>query len=178
MLSNFGPVTQALSNGTTSTFSRFRTVSAWREVTQLFTAVNFGSLDHVAVASTGRDNLLQIFFVGHGNDGRYRLWHTKRFVNDSFSTPVDVLKDSGETATGTVYDMPITASFCPARGNRSPTFAELDDEILLTWFDSERRSILVQEAVRTPRSWVPGRANSVGPELTGKIELSVHLKSL
>ena len=150
MLSNFGPVTQLSSTGSTSTFSRFRTISPWQEIRGRFPAISFGSLDHVAAVATGRDNILQIFFVAHGNDGRYRLWHTTRFDNDFFSTPVDVLSASGDSNTGTIYDMPITASFCPAPDNRTPTLAEVGEEIVLTWNNLDLRSILVQEVVRYP----------------------------
>jgi hypothetical protein len=160
-LSNFGPVTQPLSNGTTNTFSRFRTVSTWQEITGVFPATNFGSLDHVAVVATGRDSLLHIFFVGHGSDARYRLWHTKRFGNGSFSVPIDVLSASGDGNGGTVYDMPVAASFCPSRGNRNPTLAELEEEIVLTWHEPLTRSIVMREVVRSPRVWIPGRAPSV-----------------
>lgn len=160
-LSNFGPVTQPLTRGRTSTFSRFRTVSTWGDITQLFPATNFGNLDHVAVAATGRDLVLQIFFVGQGNDQRYRLWHTKRFGSGSFSPPIDVLSASGDSTNGTVHDMPIAASFCPERGNRSPTLAQVDEEIVLTWYEPLTKSIAVREVVRSPRTWVTGRPASV-----------------
>jgi hypothetical protein len=159
-LSNFGPVTQQLSRGGPSTFPRFRAVSTWGDVTQLFPATNFGSIDHVAVVATGRDTILHIFFVGN-QGGRYRLWHIKRFGNGTFSAPVDVLRDSGDSTNGTVYDMPITASFCPSRGNRTPTLAQVDENIMLAWFEPVTRSILVREVVRTPQIWVTGRPASV-----------------
>ena len=159
MLSNFGPVTQPLSNGTVATFSRFRTVSTWREITQAFPASTFGALEHVAVVAA-RDRTLHIFFVGHGNDGRYKLWHTKRFVNDVFSLPLDVLQASGDSNTGTVYNMPVSAAFCPARGNRHPTTSDLDEEIVVAWTDVDTRSIVVRQVVRTPREWAVGRGAS------------------
>jgi hypothetical protein len=82
------------------------------------------------VVATGHDTVLHIFFVGNVG-GRYRLWHIRRFGNGNFSAPVDVLSVSGDSATGTVYDMPITASFCPSSGNRSPTLGQVDENILL-----------------------------------------------
>ena len=164
-LSNFGPVTQPLTRGLTNTFSRFRTVSTWGDITQLFPATNFGNLNHVAVAATGRDQVLHIFFVGQGSDQRYRLWHTKRFGAGSFSPPVDVLSASGDSNNGTVRDMPITASFCPERGNRSPTLAQVDEEIVLTWYEPDTKSIAVREVVRSARTWVTGRPASVYSQL-------------
>jgi hypothetical protein len=127
----------------------------------LFPATNFGNLDHVALAATGRDLVLQIFFVGQGNDQRYRLWHTKRVGSGSFSSPIDVLSASGDSTNGTVHDMPITASLCPERGNRSPTLAQVDEEIVLTWYEPLTKSIAVREVVRSPRAWVTGRPASV-----------------
>ena len=122
-----------------------------------------------------RDNILHVVFVGQEN-GQYRSWHTKRFPDDSFSPPIDVLRDSGETSTGSVYDMPISASFCPRRGNRHPTLSELDEEILLTWYDTDRRSILVQEIVRTPQQWVPGRAASIYSNLMRAEPIGIEIK--
>ncbi len=160
-LANYGPVTQLLSDGTTKTFSRFRTVSPWEEITQIFPATDFGDLQHVSAIGTGHDGLLQVFFVGKtsmGGRDMYRIWHTTRYANLSWGTPVDVLAASGDSATGAVFDMPVTASFCPAAGQ--PLSNDRDDEILLTHYDQLPDLITVQIVARTAKVWVPGRASS------------------
>ena len=55
----------------------------------------------------------------------------------------------------------ITASLCPERGNRSPTLAQVNEEIVLTWYEPDTKSILVREVVSSPRNWVTGRPATV-----------------
>jgi hypothetical protein len=162
-LSNFGPVTQSLMGGSTRTFPRFRTVSPWYEILGLFPTSDFGDLVHVVALSTGIDQLLQVFFVGKTRNAQgtdiYRLWRTRRDGAGNWSTPVDVLQASGETANGTVYDMPISAAFCPLYGD--VTGGSPQAEILLAWFEPLTNSILALEYVRQAKVWVPGRSPSV-----------------
>ena len=62
-------------------------------------------------------------------------------------------------STGTVYDMPISAAFCPAFGDNLGT--QPGAEILIAWFEPLTRTILVIEVQRTARTWAPGRPASI-----------------
>jgi hypothetical protein len=162
-LSDFGPVTQPLTTGATRTFSRFRAVSAWANPLGLFPSIDFGDLLHVEALSTGIDQLLHVFFVGRtrnasGNDA-YRVWHIRRDGGGNWSTPVDLLQASGETADGSGQEMQISAAFCPVFGD--VTGASPNAEILLAYFIPALNGLMTQRYVRQARVWLPGRAPSV-----------------
>jgi hypothetical protein len=161
-VTSWGSVTQHQSQGSPVAFSRLRVVSPWEEVLQLF-PTTFGDLQHIAVVSTGMDNLIHIFFVGKTNVGAgdiYHLWHMRSSSNnDSFATPIDVLLASGGSPVGTPYDMPIQGAFCPGYGDSQR--ADVNKEIVLTFFIQATNSIIVQQVGRQVTTWTPARTPSM-----------------
>jgi hypothetical protein len=159
--SDFGPVSQVITNLAgglfTNSFNRFRSVTRWANALP----ADYGDLFQVAVAATGADNILHVFFVGktypQGSDV-FRLWHTKRFPNGSWTVPVDVLRESGESLSGTPYQTYISAKFCPAYGDMLGTQPK---ELLLTIFLPDNMSIYVQEVERKPKLWNQYRFPSI-----------------
>jgi hypothetical protein len=156
-MTNYGPVTQPLSNGTVRTFNRFRSVSAWVDLLPLFPAA-FGTVESVVPLAAGTDDVVNLFFVTQ-NAGRRMLWHTRRTATGTWLAPRDVLLSSGAVrAPGTPYPMPIAGAFCP---DPAAPISRPTEEILLTWFNSDLNAIVAQAVVRQPRVWFQGGPSTI-----------------
>jgi hypothetical protein len=169
LASDFGPVSQGFLS-----FERFRTISPWGDVGQVL-GNTFGTIRSSAIVAhpTG----ISVFFYADAGNGRYKLWHAKRFPDGSWRAPDDVFLLSGNAATGTPYQMRVSAGNCPAFG--APTWNDTTNEILVALSGgSNPLQVLGIRVVTAPRSWRPGVTGIYSPwewipsgSLTGQYRL-------
>jgi hypothetical protein len=114
LASDFGPTTR----GDGSVFNRFRAISAWGDV-GLVLGGGFGIISSAAIVaqpSWSSDSRISVFFVAESS-GRYRLFHTMRSSSGSWrQPPVEVLVESGDAPSGSVYEFQVSAGACPEPG--------------------------------------------------------------